>query len=154
MHESNHSPIALPNEEATAAFARRLAHALHPGLVIYLRGDLGAGKTTLIRFLLQALGYQGRVKSPTYTLVEHYEVRGLHLRHFDLYRFRDADEWEEAGFRDEFDAQNICLVEWPDQATGLLPDADISLTFEILQDGREIFLHAYTEAGKKCLNAL
>lgn len=154
LHESNHSPIALPDEKATAAFAQRLAHALRPGLVIYLRGDLGAGKTTLVRALLQALGYQGRVKSPTYTLVESYEVKGLHLRHFDLYRFRDADEWEEAGFRDEFDARNICLVEWPDQATGLLPDADISLTFEILQDGREIFLHAYSEAGKQCLNAL
>ncbi|GAB5606440.1 hypothetical protein TK5_25200 [Sideroxyarcus sp. TK5] len=154
LHGSNHSPIALPNEEATVAFAMRLAHAIHPGLVIYLRGDLGAGKTTLVRALLLALGYTGRVKSPTYTLVESYEVRGLHLRHFDLYRFRDADEWEEAGFRDEFDAHNICLVEWPERAAGLLPDADLSLTFEILQDGREIFLHAYTEAGEKCLNAL
>ncbi|MDD5471659.1 MAG: tRNA (adenosine(37)-N6)-threonylcarbamoyltransferase complex ATPase subunit type 1 TsaE [Sideroxydans sp.] len=154
LHVSNHSPIALPDEEATVAFAHRLAHALHPGLVIYLRGDLGAGKTTLVRGLLKALGYKGRVKSPTYTLVERYEAGGLHLRHFDLYRFRDADEWEEAGFRDEFDALNICLVEWPEQATGLLPDADLSLTFEILQDEREIFLHAYTEAGKKCLNEL
>ncbi|MBA3024174.1 MAG: tRNA (adenosine(37)-N6)-threonylcarbamoyltransferase complex ATPase subunit type 1 TsaE [Sideroxydans sp.] len=154
LHDSNHSPIVLPNEEATAAFALRLAHAIRPGLVIYLRGDLGAGKTTLVRALLLALGYKGRVKSPTYTLVESYDVRGLHLRHFDLYRFRDADEWEEAGFRDEFDAHNICLVEWPEQAAGLLPEADLSLTFEILQDGREIFLHAYTEAGTKCLNAL
>lgn len=101
-----------------------------------------------------ALGYTGRVKSPTYTLLESYDVRGLHLRHFDLYRFRDAAEWDEAGFRDEFDAHNICLVEWPEQAAGLLPDADLSLTFEILQDGREIILRAYTEAGKKCLNAL
>jgi len=154
LHASNHSPIALPNEEATIAFAKRLARALIPGLVSYLRGDLGAGKTTLVRALLVALGYKGRVKSPTYTLVESYEVRGLHLRHFDLYRFRDADEWEEAGFRDEFDAQNICLVEWPEQAAGLLPDADLSLTFEILQDGREICLHAYSESGKQCLNAL
>lgn len=154
MHETNHSPIVLANEEATVNFAHRLAKVLRPGLVIYLRGDLGAGKTTLVRSLLSALGYAGRVKSPTYTLVERYEVGGMHLRHFDLYRFRDADEWEEAGFRDEFDAHNICLVEWPDQATGLLPQADISLTFEMLQDGREIVLHAYTEAGKKCLSEL
>jgi tRNA threonylcarbamoyladenosine biosynthesis protein TsaE len=154
LHESNHSRITLPDEAATTAFAARLAHAMHPGLVIYLRGDLGAGKTTLVRALLQTLGYTGRVKSPTYTLVERYEVAGLHLRHFDLYRFRDAEEWESSGFRDEFDGQNVCLVEWPEQASGLLPPADISLTFEILQDGRELLLHAYTDAGQKCLNAL
>jgi tRNA threonylcarbamoyladenosine biosynthesis protein TsaE len=154
LHDPNHSPIALPDETATTAFAARLAHALLPGLVIYLRGDLGAGKTTLVRALLHALGYDGRVKSPTYTLVERYEAGGLHLRHFDLYRFRDAEEWEGSGFRDEFDGRNVCLVEWPEQAAGLLPPADISVTFEILQDGREIVLHAYTDAGRKCLSAL
>jgi len=168
LHEPNHSrsgvsrhsaarrelAINLPDEAATAVLAARLARALQPGMVIYLRGDLGAGKTTLVRALLQALGYAGRVKSPTYTLIERYEVAGLHLRHFDLYRFRDAEEWEAAGFRDEFDGRNVCLVEWPEQAVGLLPPADISLTFEILQDGREIMLRAYTDAGQKCLNAL
>jgi len=154
LHEPNHSRLNLPDEAATTAFAGRFARVLQPGLVIYLRGNLGAGKTTLVRALLQALGYTGRVKSPTYTLVERYEAGGLHLRHFDLYRFRDAEEWEGSGFRDEFDGQNISLVEWPEQATGLLPPADISLTFEILQDGREVLLHAYTDAGQKCLNAL
>jgi tRNA threonylcarbamoyladenosine biosynthesis protein TsaE len=154
LHEPNHSRINLPDEAATTAFAARFAHILQPGLVIYLRGNLGAGKTTLVRALLQALGYSGRVKSPTYTLIERYEVAGLHLLHFDLYRFRDAEEWEGSGFRDEFDGRNICLVEWPEQATGLLPPADVSLTFEILQDGREVLLHAYTDAGQKCLNAL
>ncbi len=122
--------------------------------MIYLRGNLGAGKTTFVRALLQCLGYTGRVKSPTYTLVERYETAGFHLLHFDLYRFQDNEEWEESGFRDEFDGRNICLVEWPEQATGLLPPADISLTFEILQDGREVLLHAYTPAGQQCLNAL
>jgi tRNA threonylcarbamoyladenosine biosynthesis protein TsaE len=154
LHEPNHSLIYLPDEAATTAFAARLAPALQPGMVVYLRGDLGAGKTTLVRALLQALGYEGRVKSPTYTLIEHYEAAGLNLRHFDLYRFRGAEEWEGSGFRDEFDGRNICLVEWPEQASGLLPPADISLTFEILQDGREVLLHAYTDAGQKCLNAL
>lgn len=168
MHEPNHSgsgvsrhsaagrtlAINLPDEAATTAFAARLAGALQPGLMIYLRGNLGAGKTTMVRALLQSLGYAGNVKSPTYTLIERYEVAGLHLRHFDLYRFRDAEEWEDSGFRDEFDGRNICLVEWPEQATGLLPPADISLTFEILQDGRELTLHAYSPAGQKCLNAL
>ncbi len=146
--------IHLPNEAATIAFATRFAHTLRPGLVIYLRGDLGAGKTTLVRALLQALGYTGRVKSPTYTLVEQYAVAGLNLRHFDLYRFRDANEWESAGFRDEFDGNNVCLVEWPEQASGLLPLADISINFKILQDERELTIHAYTDAGQTCLNAL
>ncbi len=154
MHAPNDSPILLPDEAATQAFAARLAQALQPGLVIYLRGNLGAGKTTLVRGLLHALGYAGRVKSPTYTLVERYEAGGLHLRHFDLYRFRDAEEWEGSGFRDEFDGRNICLVEWPEQATGLLPPADISLTFATPQNGREIALHAYTDAGHQCLNSL
>lgn len=123
-------------------------------MVIYLRGDLGAGKTTLVRALLSALGYQGRVKSPTYTLLEQYEAGGLNLRHFDLYRFRDATEWEAAGFNDEFDGQNICLLEWPERAADLLPPADMEIIFDILPDGRNISLHAHTDTGRKCLNSL
>lgn len=122
--------------------------------MIYLRGDLGAGKTTLVRALLNALGYQGRVKSPTYTLLEQYEVAGLSVRHFDLYRFRDATEWESAGFDDEFDGINICLLEWPEQAAGLAPPADVEIIFEILPEGRNISLRAQTETGKKCLKSL
>lgn len=146
--------ISLPDESATAAFAARLTKVLQPGMVIYLRGDLGAGKTTLVRAVLNALGYQGRVKSPTYTLLEQYEVAGFNLRHFDLYRFRDASEWETAGFDDEFDGQNICLVEWPEQAAGLLPPADMEIIFEILPDGRNMSLHAHTDTGRECLNSL
>ena len=146
--------INLPDEAATAAFTAKLARVLKTGLVIYLRGDLGAGKTTLVRTLLNALGYQGRVKSPTYTLLEHYEVANLHLRHFDLYRFRDATEWETAGFNDEFDGENICLVEWPEQAAGLLPPADVEIIFDILPDGRNISLNALTDTGRECLNSL
>jgi tRNA threonylcarbamoyladenosine biosynthesis protein TsaE len=146
--------LSLPDEPATAAFAAQLAAALTPGLVIYLRGDLGAGKTTLVRALLNSLGYHGRVKSPTYTLLEQYEAAGFQLRHFDLYRFRDAIEWETAGFGDEFDGTNICLVEWPEQAAGLLPAADLEIIFEILPEGRNISLNAHTDTGKKCLNSL
>lgn len=127
---------------------------LQPGLVIYLHGDLGAGKTTLVRELLRALGHRGRVKSPSYTLLEQYEVAGLNLRHFDLYRFRDAEEWEAAGFRDEFDGRNVCLIEWPEKAQDLLPQEDITVAFEILPAGRNITLTASTPTGRQCLGKL
>ena len=118
-------------------------------MVLYLRGDLGAGKTTLVRALLHALGHNGRVKSPTYTLLEQYETSGLNLRHFDLYRFRDETEWEAAGFRDEFDGHNICLVEWPEKAQALVPQADLEIEFEILPSGRNLTLRANTETGRE-----
>lgn len=142
------------DEVSTATFAARLAAVLTPGMTIYLRGDLGAGKTTLVRALLHALGYSGRVKSPTYTLLEQYQTGGLDLRHFDLYRFRDAEEWDTAGFADEFDGKNICLIEWPEQAASLLPPADVEIVFEILPNGRNISLHAQTDTGRECLNSL
>ncbi|MBI3901783.1 MAG: tRNA (adenosine(37)-N6)-threonylcarbamoyltransferase complex ATPase subunit type 1 TsaE [Nitrosomonadales bacterium] len=144
----------LPDEAATTALAVRLADKLKPGMNIYLRGDLGAGKTTLVRALLQALGHTGRVKSPTYTLLEQYEAGGLHLRHFDLYRFRDTEEWEAAGFRDEFDGCNVCFVEWPEKAQGLVPQADVEIVLEILPNGRNLTLLANTEAGRECLSLL
>lgn len=146
--------MLLADEAATTAFAARLAGALKAGMVINLRGDLGAGKTTLVRALLHALGFTGRVKSPTYTLLEQYEAGGLHLRHFDLYRFRDETEWETAGFRDEFNGRNTCLVEWPEKALGLAPQADVEIVFEILPTGRKISLQANTEAGRECVSLL
>jgi tRNA threonylcarbamoyladenosine biosynthesis protein TsaE len=144
----------LSDESATISFAGKLASTLKAGMVIYLRGDLGAGKTTLVRAVIQSLGYTGRVKSPTYTLLEQYEASGLHLRHFDLYRFQDQEEWEAAGFRDEFDGHNVCLLEWPEKAPGLIPQADLEILFEILPDGRNILISAETEIGKKCLPQL
>lgn len=135
-------------------FARRLAAQLQPGMVIYLQGDLGAGKTTLVRSVLNALGYTGRVKSPTYTLLEPYQVAGLDLRHFDLYRMNNEEEWESAGFRDEFDGHNIFLIEWPNKARGLLPPADIEIVFEILPLGRSVEILSYTPMGNACLNRL
>lgn len=146
--------MVLADEEATIALAQRLAARFKPGMVIYLHGDLGAGKTTLVRGVLNALGYGGRVKSPTYTLVEPYRIAGLDLRHFDLYRLHDEEEWESAGFREEFDGRNIFLIEWPERAQGLIPQADVEITFEILAHGREVKIHAHTKMGKQCLAQL
>jgi len=123
-------------------------------MVIYLRGDLGAGKTTLVRGMLIALGYSGRVKSPTYTLVEPYHIAELDLRHFDLYRMHNGQEWESAGFRDEFDGRNILIIEWPERASNLIPRADIEIDLEILPRGRNAEIHANTEIGKQCLELL
>lgn len=153
MHELNHSRIPLADEAATLAAGQRLAHTLAPGLVIYLQGELGAGKTTFVRGVLRGLGYAGRVKSPTYTLVEPYTIGKLELRHFDLYRFNDPEEWESAGFRDEFDGINVCLVEWPERAADLLPPPDLTLHFRLLQDGRELLWQAHSIAGNACLPA-
>jgi tRNA threonylcarbamoyladenosine biosynthesis protein TsaE len=141
----------LPDENATLALAKRLAARLNPGIVIYLHGDLGAGKTTLVRGVLNALGYTGRVKSPTYTLVEPYRIAGLNIRHFDLYRLLDEEEWEAAGFRDEFDGCNIFFIEWPEKAQGLIPQADVEITFEMLEHGRNAIIRASTKTGTQCL---
>lgn len=148
------SAISLPDEAATLAFGAQLAQAISAGMVIYLRGNLGAGKTTLVRALLHALGHQGRVKSPTYTLLEQYHAGGLNLRHFDLYRFQDINEWDSAGFSDEFDGNNICLVEWPEQAAGLVPPADLEIFLDILPEGRSIRLQANTPSGHACVAQL
>ncbi|MDZ4202253.1 MAG: tRNA (adenosine(37)-N6)-threonylcarbamoyltransferase complex ATPase subunit type 1 TsaE [Gallionella sp.] len=143
--------FVIADEQATLALARRLASGLAPGMVIYLHGDLGAGKTTLVRGILNALGHEGRVKSPTYTLLEPYTAGGLDLRHFDLYRLNNEEEWESAGFRDEFDGRNVFLVEWPEKAQGLLPPADMEIDIRIPQEGRELDILAHTEKGKRCL---
>jgi tRNA threonylcarbamoyladenosine biosynthesis protein TsaE len=141
----------LADESATVALAQRLAERLRPGMVIFLHGDLGAGKTTLVRGMMNALGYSGRIKSPTYTLVEPYHINGLDLRHFDLYRLHDEVEWETAGFRDEFDGHNIFLIEWPERARGFIPKADIEITFKILPHGRNIDIKGNTPSGRECL---
>ncbi|MDD4912494.1 MAG: tRNA (adenosine(37)-N6)-threonylcarbamoyltransferase complex ATPase subunit type 1 TsaE [Sideroxydans sp.] len=146
--------IHLADEAATTALAARFARTLQAGVVIYLDGNLGAGKTTFVRSVLQTLGYEGRVKSPTYTLIERYEAGGLQLRHFDLYRFRDEEEWESAGFRDEFDGHNVCMVEWPELAGQLLPAADIVIAFDILLQGRTVTISAFSNLGEQCLNTL
>ncbi len=122
--------------------------------MLHLRGDLGAGKTTLVRGLLRGLGHGGRVKSPTYTLVEPYELSSLHFYHFDFYRLKNQEEWEQAGFREYFNAQAFCAVEWPERARGLLaaPDLEIELRFE--GERRRARIEARSAAGETWLSSL
>lgn len=175
--------FALADEAATHAFGERFAQAIESvrelqpnpqqkaqqrapgaagdqafhGLQVQLVGDLGAGKTTLVRATLRGLGHTGRVRSPTYTLVEPYVLERpageLALYHFDLYRFTDPAEWADAGFREYFDSGAICLVEWPQRAGRLLgvPDLVFSLDLDSGGDGRVLVAQAYSESGKACL---
>ena len=146
--------LNLPDAEATEAAGRALAPALVPGTVITLAGDLGAGKTTLVRRVLRGLHIAGPIKSPTYTLVEPYTVSSLYLYHFDFYRLRDPDEWEAAGFREYFRDDAICLIEWPERAGPLLPVADLQITLEVVDDGRRCTATVQSERAEACLVAL
>jgi tRNA threonylcarbamoyladenosine biosynthesis protein TsaE len=152
----HHNPLqlVLATETETSAFGAALAMLLHRGMVIFLSGELGAGKTTLVRGLLRALGVTERVKSPTYTLVEPYVVSKLYLYHFDFYRFNRSDEWVEAGFREHFNRDSVCLVEWPEKAGGQLPAPDLRIVMEVVGNGRRITVSADTEAGRDCLSRL
>ena len=147
MHRS------LPAEADTLALGQALAAGLTPGMVIYLVGELGAGKTTLARGVLRGLGYQGRVKSPTFTLVEVYEDSRLYLYHFDFYRFVDPQEFNESGFREYFNPQAVCLVEWPEKAAGL-PAADLRIVLHVAGTGRNVSIFADSEAGASCLKRI
>jgi tRNA threonylcarbamoyladenosine biosynthesis protein TsaE len=144
----------LPDEAATLALGQRLGLALQPGLKVYLRGDLGAGKTTLVRGALRALGYGGRVKSPTFGLVEVYSVSSLYLYHFDFYRFKNPQEWRDAGFREEFGGPGVCLVEWPEKGGGLLPVPDLTIALEHDGEGRRARLTSTSERGRQCLDQI
>ena len=130
-----------------------MSHVLEPGVVVYLIGDLGVGKTTLARGILRGLGFTGRVKSPTFTLVEVYKFSKLYLYHFDFYRFDDPRELGDAGFREYFDGAGVCLVEWPEKAVGL-PAADVRIEMSMSGPGRSVDLKANTEAGRTCLERL
>jgi tRNA threonylcarbamoyladenosine biosynthesis protein TsaE len=147
--------IDLRDEAATLELGGALARALQAGDLIYLSGNLGAGKTTLTRGVLRGLGFEGRVKSPTYTLLELYVISTLNLYHFDFYRFADPEEWLETGFRDLFNERNICLVEWPERAGDLLPPPDLKIALiPTPQAGREATIEAHSPRGQALLRSL
>ncbi|MCC6656790.1 MAG: tRNA (adenosine(37)-N6)-threonylcarbamoyltransferase complex ATPase subunit type 1 TsaE [Rhodocyclaceae bacterium] len=155
MHSDDDSlTLSLSDEAATLAIGARLAQALAPGLVIYLEGDLGSGKTTLVRGVLRGLGWQGNVKSPTYTLVELYAISSLNLHHFDFYRFSQPEEYLDAGLDEYFQGGAVCLVEWPDKAGDYLAPADLRVLLSIEGGGRRAEFIPVTEAGRACLSRL
>ncbi len=144
---------SLADAQATEALGAQLAHAVTPG-IIYLNGDLGAGKTTLARGLLRALGHAGKVRSPTYTLVEPYTLEACPVYHLDLYRLADPEELEWLGLRDMLADNALLLVEWPGRGGDFLPPADLSVDLEYAADGRVASLEAASEIGRYWLEQL
>ena len=141
------NPVFLENEAVTESFGATLADIVENARLITLSGSLGAGKTTLVRGFMHALGYQGAVKSPTYTLVEPYEIKGRSIMHFDLYRLTDPEEMEYLGFRDYQDGATLCLIEWPENAKDYLPEPDLAITLKVVKDGRQISWQSFSDEG-------
>jgi tRNA threonylcarbamoyladenosine biosynthesis protein TsaE len=150
--------FALVNEQATVAMGKQIAKIvkseLNQGIVVYLNGDLGAGKTTITRGFVQGMGHVGHVKSPTYTLVEPYDLKEWQVYHFDLYRLADPEELEFMGIRDYFNENCCCFIEWPEKGTGLLANADITINMVYQGEQRVVEFQSHNTRGKNLLLAL
>ncbi len=146
--------ITLVGEAAQMAFGARLAKACRAPLLVYLQGDLGTGKTTLTRGLLRGLGHRGAVKSPTYTLIEPYELDGERIYHLDLYRVGDPGELEYLGLREMLADDAVILIEWPERGEGWLPSPDLWIRLQHRPDGRRIELRGVTQRGEAVINKL
>ena len=149
--------LYLRDAAATTNVGAALAPALAGGMVVALQGDLGAGKTTLARGVLRALGVEGPIKSPSYALVEHYPLSSIYFYHLDFYRFDNPAEWDTAGLAECFRADSVCLIEWPERVASLLPPLDLTLALSLApatRDGRTLVAHAGSEAGERCLSAI
>lgn len=146
--------LFIADTAAMEGLGARLAACTPSGTVIFLHGQLGAGKTTLVRGFLHSLGHMGPVRSPTYTLVEPYDVNQQRIYHFDLYRLGDPEELEYLGIRDYFDDKDLSLVEWPEQGAGFLPQADLELNINYQDEGRDVRIFPKTEQGRAILGLL
>lgn len=149
--------IILADEVATIAMGKQLAEIikskLKHGIIVYLKGELGAGKTTLTRGFVQGMGHVGNVKSPTYTLVEPYDLGEWQVYHFDLYRLADPEELEYMGIRDYFNSQSCSFIEWPEQGYGMIPTADVIINLAYSGEQRNITLQSVSTVGNKLLSA-
>ncbi|NLY64220.1 MAG: tRNA (adenosine(37)-N6)-threonylcarbamoyltransferase complex ATPase subunit type 1 TsaE [Alcaligenaceae bacterium] len=164
----NFLTVYLPDETSTDRLAQALASTIKPeiskgysnkpeagtGGRIHLKGDLGAGKTSFARAFLRAMGVTGRIKSPTYALLESYKVSSLYLYHFDFYRFSDSNEWQDAGFRENLLEDAIVLIEWAEKAGSSLPAPDIELSLSYASSGRNAQIQAFSERGQSWITQL
>ena len=146
--------ILLSNEKNTLELGRSISAYLIKGLLIFLKGDLGAGKTTLARGIINGLGHNGPVKSPTYSLIEQYEFDMFTLNHFDLYRFTDPNEWSTSGFQEYINSYDVTLIEWPERSAELLPKPDLEIELAYKNESRIAYINSFTEKGYKCLENL
>ena len=144
----------LGSEADTVVLGSLLARVLRPGMLVFLEGELGAGKTSLCRGIINGLGHEGAVKSPTYTLVEPYDATRIPVYHFDLYRLSEPVELEEMGFRDYVAGEHLCLLEWPQRGQGFLPPADLAITIQHEGQGRLVELEAFSTGARESLAEL